>query len=160
MIREQDLRIDVYRSGSVIGICDPWGVAVRVTHIPSGLQATGRHPSSGYAAKTQALEELHDKFTSRFCPKHYDSNSSYNLRLFGYWRLHCAECEVEDHQAWVEDVQHRLEFALAAASHGMTVTWRPSEDTPEALVARMMELNNAPATLTETVAWVRKYIHK
>lgn len=161
MIREQDLRIDVYRSG--VGMLlgpDVPTVAVRITHIPSGLQGTGEHRSSARLAKDCALEELYDKFADRYCPKHYDPDSSYNLRLFGYRHLRCAECEVEDHQAWVEDVHQRLEFALAAATHDMTVTWRPSEDTPETLVARMMELTNAPKTLAETTAWVKNYLRK
>ena len=161
MIREQDLRIDIYRSGSVIGITDPWGVVVRITHIPSGLVATGRDMASGFKARDAAMKELEEKFADRFCPRHHDPDA---LVPFGFlrtsWWGPCSSCTAEEHQAWVKDVRRRLEFALAAAAHGMTVTWRPSEDTPEMLVARMMELNNAPATLAETLPWVRKYIRK
>lgn len=91
----------------------------------------------------------------RWCLKHYQDCGWFRLALF---RRRCRECEDEEYQAWVEDVWRRLEFGLAAAAHGMTVTWRPSEDTPELIMSRMMELANAPATLTETLAWVRKYL--
>lgn len=155
MIPEQDLRIDIYRNAGAYGTLQD--VAVRITHMPSGLQATSRHEISSRAAKDKAMAELEEKFSNRFCPRHYQPTDAWSP--FFHQRRQCLDCEQEEQQAWIQDVQQRLEFALAAASHGMTVTWRPSEDTPELLVARMMELNNAPATLTETVAWVRKYIH-
>jgi len=124
VIREQDLRIDIYRSGAVMILGpDVPNVAVRITHVPSGLQGTGRHSSSAHKAKDQALEELYDKFSSRYCPKHYDPYSSFNLRLFGYWRLRCAECEVENHQAWVEEVRCKFQRSLEAAALGEKVTW-------------------------------------
>lgn len=63
VLREEDLRIDVYRDGA------PWhssalpgfhGCAVRVTHLPTGLVVT-KENRSGLQAKAEALEELRSK---------------------------------------------------------------------------------------------------
>lgn len=53
MIREQDLRVDVFRGG---------GTAVRVTHLPTGLSGTGfDNEGSSRAARDIALLELAPK---------------------------------------------------------------------------------------------------
>jgi hypothetical protein len=94
------------------------------------------------------------------CRKHYEPRAHYVFLNFGadlrYGR--CRYCEAEDREQWLSDVQHELEFCLMLAAHGRPFTWRPSRDTPESILAYMMELRNAPATLEETIRWVRKYL--
>lgn len=157
MIREQDLRIDVYRSGAVYA-ADFWDAVVRVTHLPSGMQVT-KWDSSNRKARDAAVEELEERLADRYCMVHYDPDAIINLPR---WLGRCPMCEAAEHQAWVEDVEERLEFALRAARSGVRTraALRPQVDGMEALVARMMDACNAPNTVAEPVTWVRKYLMK
>lgn len=57
MIKETDLRIDVYRTAASWEI--PTNkVAVRVTHLPSGLSGTCEHEGSTFVARDVALTIL------------------------------------------------------------------------------------------------------
>lgn len=58
MIREQDLRIDIYRTAGPPAANNE--VAVRITHLPTGFQGIGRDAenASAYKARHDALREL------------------------------------------------------------------------------------------------------
>ena len=56
-IDETDLRIDIYRTGSVFNPCN----AVRITHIPTGATTTWSEERSVYQNKKKALKLLREK---------------------------------------------------------------------------------------------------
>lgn len=59
MIDERDLQIEIYRNAAVLGtVLD---VAVRVTHLPTGVQAVGEDPHSSRIAKEAAMRGLSAK---------------------------------------------------------------------------------------------------
>ncbi len=59
MIREQDLRIDLYRTAGAAG-CPGNSCSVRITHMQSGISGTGTDDvtASAYKARDTALREL------------------------------------------------------------------------------------------------------
>lgn len=56
-VREQDLRIDVYRTGIATSLVSPPPV-LRITHLPTGIVITEQGASSQLQNKAKALERL------------------------------------------------------------------------------------------------------
>lgn len=80
MIDEKDLKIEIYRVGGVVGysmIAGP-DSAVRVTHIPTGLQVVAQDSRSPMTNKNHAIAELEDMLRVRRYMSYNEQESSHD----------------------------------------------------------------------------------